>query len=262
MPDEPKQTDEQLAAAVAEAAKDVASGLVRASDGTYEVKLPTGQTYRGSTPEAVVGEVVKAQVNASTRITELGAETKAKDARIAELQRALDERSRVAAPATEASKDGFNMDQFAKIAETDFLAALDYADAHRFGFADPSEVRPAFTKTYSTAMEVADRIEIAKFHQVAEDFPGGDDPTKALLDRLQANGDEISLKNLLFAYDECKRSGQIKPLSAEEVNSERRPAPTLSGRPSGTAPTDTVSEFEKLPVEKMREVLRAQGHLK
>lgn len=155
------------------------------------------------------------------------------------------------------------MEEFSQIADQDFLKALDYADMHRYGFGDVSEVRPALTRAYSTAMEVGDRIECGKFLQMRPDFPATDDAITTLLGSL-ADNEVVNTKNLLYHWEELKGSGKVKPLAAEEIEAQQtqRPAPTLSGRPSGTQPADTVAEFEKLPLEQMREVLRKQGHLK
>lgn len=215
MPDTPvTQTPEQIAQAVADAAKPK----------ELEVKLSTGQVFKGATPEEVISKIASAQEQASTTIRD-------REEQIRQLNEQLAQRQ--ATQAQPISADGtFDKKKYWELMDQNPVEAQNYLDSVRLQIPQ-EQVVPAYQYAYTVSQRVADQMEVARFHQTFPDFPGGDQNADLLLRECEARGRATNNADMLgVTFMELQREGKITPsASANTTATQQRetPPPMLGG---------------------------------
>lgn len=219
----PEQTAEPVAeptpdpvAAAPEADPDFTFATLE--NGQREMRLSTGQVYRGKDDAEIIAQVGKAQVSASRRITELSA------------------RPEPVAPAVTPTPEP----------EIDATAAA-IADlmAPRFGFKDGAAMAAALSSIQSTSqaqreyMEAqAANFEAANFFRAVPEFSKSQADADKIDQFLQTNQLPFNAKTAEMAYYTLKAKGEMTaaPTSAPRGTSPKNNMPPP---PTGTAPTNT-----------------------
>lgn len=240
MPDENKpETYEELDAAITAAVGGTPDAAPPAEPQMLEVKLATGQVYKGKTEKEVIDQLVKAQEHASMTIHE-------KDQQLKQvLSQMSTQRS---APATENA--GFDQAKYFKLMEQNALEAADYLDSFR----------PKVREAYQSVQQLKQGGELTAFLNTCQDFPSTDPSAiSAMKARMNAEGREPTADNLELVYGRLTREGVIKP-APKQSSSEQipAPAPVLGGHSASSAP-DPFAELERMSMAELEKVYRRKG---
>lgn len=222
-----------------------------------EVKLSTGQTYKGATQQELMDQLVKAQENATTFIEQQKEKDAAREARLAELEAELS-KSRTPPPTTQGT---FSSEKYYELLGKDPLLAADYLDGARYGVS-PEQVREVWVGAVHNSTEAAVVLQAALFEARCPDYPSTPEASDALLKQL---GDRrVSADNMELAWNELKRQGVITPKEegTEEEKEKPRRAPRLPSGSGGSTPSINVEEVAwTVPITDLEKMIEKQSRL-
>jgi hypothetical protein len=232
-PAETPQGTEVDAEEVKEMIAEVKSESTPAADIPFEVTLASGQTYKGKNMEEVLGKVVKAQENASAKITQ-------QNQRLSEL-----ENSQKAAipPASDSEFDSTKYYQLWAEGKDGPLRAKQYMDSY-----DPTHQE--FTTAVATSKQNA---ELNSF-KASVGFNPTPEQAHAYATGFANAGLQATAENLELIYWRMYNAGQLET-TATPVSPRRKAPADLGG--AGAAPAGGVDmdEFSKLPADQQRAVI-------
>lgn len=116
---------------------------------------------------------------------------------------------------------------------TDPYGAMEAFMKDYFGHDDP---RGAFDKSYSTSVQVSDRIALADFMANNPDWPATKEAGAILVQRLAADGVELTSHNLEVGFNQLVREGRLARVQPQQ------PAPPPQ------QPPDYRSQYQQAPV--------------
>ena len=228
MPDEPKPTEAALPP-INEPPKEI------------EVKLTTGQVYRGKTQDEVMQQLVRAQEEASRTISDL---------------RRQPEPEPQPAPAGE-----FDVNQYYKLLAENPVAAQNYMLGYQLGI-DPNEVVPTLRYVYDVSQRANASMQIAEFHARHPEYPGGTDSAELIFREMEGRGKrplEATVEDLEHAYYTLRDAKKIVPLETPVAGQQPQTyAPTLGGN-SGGQGADIVKDFSNLSSAQMEAYFKKAG---
>lgn len=108
--------------------------------------------------------------------------------------------------------------------------------AEYFGEAGIDDPRQALSTSYSTSVQVSDRIAIADFLASVPEFPASDQSAALLTQRLAADGADLTTFNLEVAYRQLVREGVLAPVPVEPPAGSRQPDYRSTYQQPGPAP--------------------------
>lgn len=191
--------------------------LVTLDNGQREMTLPTGQVYRGKDDAELYGQLAKAQIAASRRITELS--------------KPAEPVAPVAAATPEPEIDAT-------------AAAIADLMAPRFGFKDGAAMAAALSSIQSASQAQqeymaaqAAHFEAQKFFMAVPDFSKTDADAAKIDNFLQANGIPFNANTAEMAYHTLKAKGEMT--AAPVTNRPAAPVNHMPPPPVGTAPANT-----------------------
>lgn len=195
-----------------------------------EVKLATGQVYRG-TPEQIIGELTKAQTNASLALQELKRQNEALAQQVP--------RQPQGQPAE------FDAKHYWELMEKDPRLGNRYAWAADLGIPE-DQVSQALSFAVQTATEVQRDRHLVAFYAQTPEYDANPDNAQLLIDRLQQSARPPTADNLKLSFMELVTEGRMKALEAPvapETGPREAIPPSLAGGPSeyGGA-TDVLAE--------------------
>lgn len=163
----------------------------------FEIRTKTGHVFRGATPE----EAVTAAQDYYDRLaaTTLTYQSQGQGQQGTQHQ-PVQGRQQV---------PEFNSEAFYKSFATDPNAAMEMWMHHYFG----DDPRHMLDTSYSTAVQVSDRIAIADFLASNPDFPASNESGALLVKRLEADGQDLTAFNLEVAYRHLLREGALAAVS-------------------------------------------------
>lgn len=182
---------------------------MRQADGSYAIQLPTGQIYKGASPEAAYAQLYEAQVNASRHIQQVNAEVERLRAGLA----AVTGRPVEVTPGQpgQPATISWDVNLYRELEKQDPLLAQDYLDACRFGFNDINAVRPAFQSMQQTTSKMNLAWETNNFKAMAPDFPQTKEAIDLILKELNGRGLPYTAANLKLVHDSLVRSHAVDP---------------------------------------------------
>lgn len=234
---------------IQQAVQQAAAGI----DQPIEVKLATGQVYRGRNHEEVLNAVVRAQEEATATIRD-------RERQIRELQQQQGAAAPVTLPANHQA-GGFDAAHYYETLASNPIAAMDYLDAYRYGIA-PESVQPVMQETIRTSRDVRDNIAIRDFQINNPDWPGGKESSDMLLEAIQREGRPMSADDLELVYRRLVREGRLQPGSPhpgrQETTRGAAAPPNVSGSEQGQG-VDWMAELDSLPADKIRAIMARLG---
>lgn len=220
-----QQIADQLAAAAAPANNAVPTQEPAVEQG-FHVSLETGQTYSGKTKDELIQQLVKAQENASKRITQLS-KTPAP--------------APVQAPPTATPQ--FDQNQYWQMMSTDPLAAAEY----QLQFTPAAQALQRQVKEYGDVIEGIRNQSIAnQFKSETPDLPIDDD-SLAKFDKVWGEANlPLNVMNLKLVHAYCVANKVYSP--ATQVSAapmaQVLPNPTLSAPGASSAPTQQITDAQ------------------
>lgn len=204
---------------------------VRGADGQWAIQLPTGQVYKGASPEAAWQQLYDGQVAASRRITELNTEAERLRSGLA----AVTGRPVEVTPgaAGQPAKLTWDTAVYRELEKNDPLLAQNYMDACRFGLADINDVPQAFTRMYENTTYNETARETNSFKAMAPDFPGTKEAIDKVLGFLNDNKIAYTATNLKMVHDGMVRAHSLDPTKGY--------APHTPGQPQGGQPAPAAA---------------------
>jgi hypothetical protein len=218
-----------------------------------ELKLETGEVFKGKDYEEVAKKVAAAQEESHRTL-------QAERARAATAEELAEVLRQKTAPAEKTNGHGFDLTHWNKLmTEGDVVGAFNYADSIRFGVA-PEEVVPTITNTVRVTAEMRDAYEIQKFKNAHEDYPATKEAGEALTKWLKDEwGKEWDSGVLSFGYKQLAERGVIKPLEEKQHETGQEPPPMLGGTSAATGGGGiSIEDFQKMNPEQRREYLRKE----
>jgi hypothetical protein len=177
--------------------------VYKAADGQFEIKLETGETFRGANAEELANNIAAAKTHA-TRAIEL------RDRENAELRQRVAERSDQPPqpPAADPEKTAaeqpqpFDAEKYFEMLDRDPQAALSYAASHN----------PHFQRMTMLTEQFADLMAVTAFHHSTPNFPSHDNEVAGkLLDRIVQSGKDLTPQNLTTEWQGMLARGEAQP---------------------------------------------------
>lgn len=198
-------------------------GTEQLQDGTLQLKLPTGQVYRGRDATELFNQVVQGQVNASQRITEMSQERERINAAI----NAIGGRT----PAGQAQEQ-FDRAVYMELQQVDPIAAQNYLDQYRFGLTSINEVVPYYQNTFRAAQEFQTAQTVNNFRAARPDFPGTREAVDLIIGFMKENNIPFSANNLALVHDGMVKANKYQPLTVQQNSAmTMQPQPGTAGQP-------------------------------
>jgi hypothetical protein len=213
-------------------------------NGQREMKLATGQVYRGKDDAELYGQLAKAQIAASRRITELSRTPEP-----------------VAAPPTPAAEPAIDP------------TALAIADlmAPAFGVKNGQELVAAFAEQQRTAVAQQEfmaaqqaNYEAANFFRAVPEFSKSQADADRIDQFLQQNQRPFNAKTAEMAYYTLKAKGEMMAAPAAPA-APRAPKNGMPPPPTGTAPANTgkgapnETDLWNMSTDQLQELLTANS---
>ena len=241
----PQLTEEQLRAAVEAAQKPSPAAT------EVEVKLATGQVYRGKTQEEVIQQLVHAQEEASKTIKAKSDENK----RLSELAQQAQTPPKPAEPAN----GGFNNTEYWRLMEADPLAALNYELKHVFGM-DVQELKSAIQEGHETTEQLRQHSAVALFMHRHPEWPSTEESSQLLLERLQERQLPLTTDSLELSFYSLVNEGKLKAEKPQEQSSAvNLPPPTLSGTGAGAPEPSIIEQAERMDSKQLEDLVTRLG---
>lgn len=209
----------------------------------FEIKLATGEVFKGKDEKEVLGKLAKAKEDATYAIRD-------REEQIRGLQ------APPPSPASEGQK--FDPQTYYNLFAQDPQAALTYQLSFLVGL-PAEEVAPAIRYSYDVSQHAAALLETSAFHQRHPEFPGGDEATDLMIRKLNEKNMDWTADNLELVFSELSREGRLKPAQPQpETSHHVAPPPSFS--PSAPSPSsDIISSFENLSSAEQEKLLRKWG---
>lgn len=240
-----------MADATAVTQQDLEAVKREAGQSVPEIKLDTGEVFKGDTWEETARAAAKAKEDTTNRLKEVENELRS----LREAQQA----SETAKQASTTQATGFDATKYWQMVNDGHL--LD-AEKYKLGALfdiEPDMVVSTFNRTVEKTDKLWDSVEIEKFKMANPDYPGGE-AGGILATEMKEIGGEWDSRRLSHVYAGLVKEGKIKPLEVEERNDEVIPLPSLSGGASRGA-QDELSESDliALPTAQLEALLRKKG---
>ena len=226
---------------------------IQLQDGSFELRLPTGQVYKGANASEVWQRVAEAQVAASQRIRDLSDEA----TRYREGLAAVTGRQPVG-PNGQPVQQGpqplrFDAAVYNELHKQDPQLALQYQLGAMFGVADINEVPGVVNRLIENSARYETQMTINNFKAMAPDFPGTDQAIKAVMDFIAANNIPFTAPNLKMVHDGMVRAHaanpqtgyaplapgqfpQVAPAPQAQPQANTQPAPAVNYDPNPQGP--------------------------
>lgn len=223
----------------------------------YELKLATGEVYKGANLEEAARKLAEGKEQASRTIENLGEQVERLKQERDALRQRTQEQARPATPG-----NGFDKMTYYQLLETDPMQAQNYMDAYRFGYPDPNLVPQVHRQILNVAQEVTYERSLRDFYTENPDFPGGKEASTAVAERMEELGLPITTDNLGRAYRQLVREGTIKPVAEQEEEpvSRGRGAPPTPGTSDNQGWMSDV-DLDSLTTEQLTALARKKGLL-
>jgi hypothetical protein len=238
---EQMNTDELLAAIEKESITATGAPVVEAPPPEIEVKLATGQVYKGKDYAEVVDKLKAAQEHASIAIRD----------REAQLKQLREQLSTMPQPTSQPASDKFDKAHYYKLLEDNPIEAQDYIDGYR----------PNAKQAYETVTRVNRMMEVNQFLQMAKDYPNTDENAQLLEAKVSAMGRPMTSDNMFIAYHTLRNEGAIKPIETEQASYKPpTPPPPLGGTGAQSTP-DLIAQVDRMTDAELESLLRKKGLL-
>lgn len=214
------------------------------NDFPLEVKLETGQVYRGSTPQDVLNALVKAQEEASRTI-------KARETEMGQLREKVGELEAKIPPPPQDPHKAQNEQFFAQLAEKPTEAIINtFAD--KMGI-PPDQLVPMLQKTIRGYAASSGAEE---FMSRVPEYPRTPEAGQMMKDAL--GNREPTADNLELAYHQLRREGRIQPayVPPTQIMNPNQPMPVLRG--SAVPPTqamDAIAKAQTMDLNQLKQVI-------
>ena len=215
-----------------------------------EVTLPTGQTYRGNTPQELLDEFKRAQIESSRKIDAQKAQLRDQEARIRELE----------APTPSVSE----AESAKKIQDRYTTWAQNPTEATRQDLADllgvPADRVVEVMKRAITNSTVGSASE--EFMQRYPSFPNNPQAAAVMNEKLRqrfgSGMEAATADNLELVYNEALREGRItaNQMHVSGYENQNYAVPNLRGNSAPANPMNEVLQnFGSLNLEQMKQVI-------
>jgi len=234
-----------------------AGNIVQNADGTWNVKLQTGEVFNG-TAEEVIRRQAAAHVNTK---------------RWAQQQRQIAEQAaQVQQPAAPPAENlGQEFTATGSLAD-DLAARQRESVARSFGFSSADEMIQDYKTNKQVAQEAQQFIQEAKqdraissFWATHPDFPGTDQANDAIGQIIDERGWEVSAENLELAHSLAIQRRMYEPLSQEAIAqsygapARRGPTPPPLLRTNNPEITNASPDPYNMPLQDLRKAAIAQA---
>jgi hypothetical protein len=233
-----------------------------------EIKAATGQVYRGSTPQEVIDQLLKAQENATAVITEEREQNRQLQGRLQEIEKRVQSQP----PAPKSSK--FDKIKYFQTWEQDPLEAERQAVreilADEFGVETFEELRDTLRFTNSEALNTAQQRELILFQAAHPEIPYNPETAELVVNRMRENGVDdrniIRKQDMEYAALQLITEGKIKTINGEPE--PVRQAPPVPPPPQGVGSSSmgngavTEDKAYSMPMNEFEALLRQTGILK
>lgn len=242
------QNEEELKTALGEEGKIPDAPVTPTEPEEYEIRLDTGEVFKGKDKDEVLQKLAKAKADATAAIRD-------RERQIRELKELKSQ------PKAEVGSE-FNKDEYYNLFAQDPMAAFDYAMSYKLGV-PPEDVGPALRYAYTTTQVVNAQMENAAFRMKYPDAPLGDEFANIMVERMNELGRDWTAQNLGATYLELVHEGKIKPEKKSKESDNTPPAviPSLGSTSSRSAEDDEMSKVEGMSTAELEKYLRAKGML-
>ena len=213
-----------------------------------EVKLETGQVYKGKTKDEIMDKLAKAETEATKAIRD-------RDEQIRNLTAALASKasSPTTAKAAERKMDeSFDSSKYYELLQKDPLAAETYILEHN----------PTVQALVQKLARIDEGVETYNFQVRNQDYPATKEASAAIMARMEAEGRSWTADNLEIVFNTLKREGTVKPLEAKKEAEEEvktpKPPPTVRGE---SFQQEAHAQIEQLSDADLEKLLRKKGLL-
>jgi hypothetical protein len=198
--------------------------------------LPTGQRYKGASPEEVWQQVAAAQVSASQTIRDISLERDRYRRGIQTISGAPE-----VDPATGQAKPVFDHGIFENLWGNDPMMGMQYMLQHLFGLNSIDEVVPTLEDVRYQTRDYAYQMAINRFRAAAPDFPGTQQAVDALLDTMKAHNMPFTSDALVMVHNALKQQNrypvaQQQPPQGQQPQGQQPPPPQPAFNPNPQGP--------------------------
>jgi len=217
-----------------------------------EISLPTGQVYKGETPQELLDNLAKAQTEASRTISDY-------KAKMAELENTVSALKQQIPPpkSNDPEKDELTKEYFAKWSQ-DPTEANKIALAQILGVS-PDKVGPMLrTAVESQMVNTAADEFLTRCPEFPQTPQNAQLMKEALAARYGTTMDAATADNLELVYNDLVRNGRIvpNPLPASRTVNANNPLPNLRGNSAPPNPvTDILSQAYTMPLDQLKQVM-------
>ena len=219
----------------------------RLADGSWELRLPTGQVYKGANEQALITALATAQVNASERIRQVTDEA----TRFRAGLEAVTGRRQDGGNGQPTGGFQFDPAVYRELSQSDPMLAFQYQMGALFGVDDINEVIPTVRKVLDNSTKYEVQTAINQFRAQAPDFPGTQDAINKVVGFMKDKNIPFNADNLLLVHQgmvargeanggyKPLAPGQIPPGMAVPANPYAQPVAQPAAQP-GTQPTPAL----------------------
>ena len=215
----------------------------------YEIKLATGQIYKGKTQDEAVQKLVKSQEEASRAISE-------REWQIKELKTQLEAQRRQpqSASVTVGDGNGYDHNAYLELLAQDGGKATDYLYRTKYGIDD---LGAAFKEVQAYREQQAQASAVAGFYADIPEFPATKENGQLMESELNKQGYAVTKDNLKLVYYDLVRADQIQPMETEKPKSRgaRALPSTGTSRQEESSPEDLEEMLMSMPREKFDEYM-------
>lgn len=220
-----------------------------------EIKLDTGEVFKGKSPDEVLEVLSKAKAEATKTIRDREAQVKERDGRIRDLE---DKLVALSTPMGGKKEDeSFQKETYYQLLAEDPLAAHNYALAATMGVA-PHDVPTVLRWTRATTEEMAAHLANFQFRSQHPDAPEGGDFADVMYERMRKEDRDWNAKNLHVSYLELVDEGKVKPVAKKPAESTGpEPPPPDLGAPSVS--TSGEPDYWGMSWDQLEKIARDKG---
>jgi hypothetical protein len=249
MPEELKPLEGQIPQTAEELDAQIKAELDKSTepDKLIEIKLSTGEVYKGKTEAEVIEALKKGKEEATVTIRDR--------------ERQIKELREKDAPLTPAKGEVFDKTKYYELMSEDPMGAFHYQMAYVMGV-DPAHAGEALRYAYQTAQAVDARLQNALFREKYPSAPYGDDFADTMMNHMTDSRRAWTAENLGMTYLELKEEGKVKESKQDApVPAEGDAPPPNPGKSSSGVSSDTMSQIEKMSTNDLEAYLKKLGVL-
>lgn len=234
--------------------KNAIADVTKPSDFPGEFKLGDGTVVKAANWEEAFQKVAEMKVNTSAALRDREEQIRQ---RMTEL-----EQIRQAAQGNQPQPDAGEFDEkkYWELANKDPRLATRYALASDLGV-EPEVLPQLFNEMRNVSVYSADNMEMQTFMQRNPDWPGTDQASDMVIERLVARNAPLTADNLEYEYLKAVRDGEIEPLG-EEAPKPFVPPNLGSGASLSREDANLMQQIKDIPDDKLDDFYRKMGLLK